>query len=228
MQFKAAYFQGTEEPKPKKKQYKSDEAIVVQPRFKTPLFKEYDLYENSSGPGAGYSSLQDYKSVSDFLKAKRKRNKDKYKADDSYIQDDGSITKKKSERRIVLLKIAIDFPIDDQIQSAPILGNEGSYSDSVPIGGMFDSANPYNDFEGKSPDKMNFGEDEDFDEHPEAPYHLEEFMDKFLRPKEAPINGAGDWIDPEELDADKTISQRHQDYGVVDQGNNTYKDISLQ
>ncbi|CAB4197086.1 hypothetical protein UFOVP1290_606 [uncultured Caudovirales phage] len=36
-QSKKAYFQGTEEPSPKKKKYKSDPAIVVQPRFEEPF-----------------------------------------------------------------------------------------------------------------------------------------------------------------------------------------------
>lgn len=96
---KVAYFQGgggVNEPTPGKKKYKSEKAIVVQPRFEEPLYKNYDVYNVSGkhGPGAGYHDLQKYKSVSDFLKAKRKKMKDKYKADDTWIEDDGKCTKK--------------------------------------------------------------------------------------------------------------------------------------
>jgi len=38
--------------------------------------------------------MEKYKSIQEFLKAKRKKLKDKYKADDSWIQDDNSKTKK--------------------------------------------------------------------------------------------------------------------------------------
>ena len=96
---KSGYFQGgggENEPKPKKKRYKSDPAIVVQPRFKEPFYRNYDLY-NTPGehsPGAGWHDMEKYKSIQEFLKAKRKKLKDKYKADDSWILDDNSKTKK--------------------------------------------------------------------------------------------------------------------------------------
>lgn len=96
---KKAYFQGgggVNEPAPKKKKYKSDPAIVNQPRFEEPLYRNYDLYDTPGkhSPGAGWHSMQKYKSVAEFLEAKRKKLKDKYKADDSWIQDNGEITKK--------------------------------------------------------------------------------------------------------------------------------------
>lgn len=96
---KQAYFQGgggVNQPEPKKKKYKSDPAIVVQPRFKEPFYRNYDLY-NTPGehsPGAGWHDMEKYKSIDEFLKAKRKKLKGKYKADDSWIQDDNSKTKK--------------------------------------------------------------------------------------------------------------------------------------
>lgn len=98
MSVKEAYFQGgggVNEPTPKKKKYKSDPALVVQPRFKEPFYRNYDLY-NTPGehsPGAGWHDMEKYKSVQEFLKAKRKKLKDKYKADDSWQQDDGKRTK---------------------------------------------------------------------------------------------------------------------------------------
>jgi len=39
------------------------------------FFNNYDTYEASSGPGAGWHSMHKYKSIKDFLKAKRKRKK---------------------------------------------------------------------------------------------------------------------------------------------------------
>ena len=65
MSNKKAYFQGgggVNEPTPKKKKYKSDPAIVVQPRFEEPLYRNYDLYNvpGNHGPGAGYHDLTKY------------------------------------------------------------------------------------------------------------------------------------------------------------------------
>ena len=80
---KKSYYQGTEEPPPGKKKYKSDPAIVIQPRFENFFPHNYDLYETEGvdgkakhGPGAGWNSiLNNYKSVKEFLDSKRKRNK---------------------------------------------------------------------------------------------------------------------------------------------------------
>jgi len=94
---KKAYFQGgggVNQPTPKEKKYKSDPALVMQPRFKEPLFKNYDLYETPGEhtPGGGfYQNMDKYKSVKDFVDKKRKRNK--YKSDDSWQLDDGKRTK---------------------------------------------------------------------------------------------------------------------------------------
>jgi hypothetical protein len=100
-QNKKAYFQGgggENEPAPKKKKYKSDPAIVVQPRFKEPFYHNYDAYNipgfEHIGPGAGWHHMHEFKSVKDFLDEKRKKMKDKYKSDDSWQLDDGTRTKK--------------------------------------------------------------------------------------------------------------------------------------
>jgi len=95
---KVAYFQGggsVNEPAPGKPKYKPEKAIVVQPRFKEPLYRNYYLYyvEGVNGmpinsPGAGYHSLQNYNSIKEFLEDRRKLLKDKYVADDSYITED--------------------------------------------------------------------------------------------------------------------------------------------
>jgi hypothetical protein len=213
---KNAYFQGTEKPKPKQKQYKSDKAIVMQPRFKEPLYKNYDVYETEGvdgpakhGPGAGYHHMNKYKSIKDFLKDKRKKLKDKYKADDSYIEDDGSITKNNIlSRKSLLIKLGIDFPIDDNIKSGPILGDSGTLSDSVPIGGQLDEYLTKPDFEGKLPTELDFGRDytEDADKSinkiNELQVLLDELINKQLSPKETDLYGLPQGISPpEDLDA---------------------------
>lgn len=98
---KKAYFQGgggVNEPTPGEKKYKSDPAIVVQPRFKEPFYHNYDLYAipgmEDIGPGTGWHGLQNYKSVQDFLKDRRERLKPRYVADDSWQLDSGKRTKK--------------------------------------------------------------------------------------------------------------------------------------
>ena len=97
---KTAYFQGgggVNEPTPGEKKYKSDPAIVVQPRFKEPFYRNYDLYTipgmEDVGPGTGYHGLQNYKSVAEFLEARRERLKPRYVADDSWQLDSGKRTK---------------------------------------------------------------------------------------------------------------------------------------
>ncbi len=86
---KGAYFQGAggdNEPTPKKKKYKSEPALVMQPRFKEPLYRNYDLYETEGvegpakhGPGTGlYQHMDEYDSVSDFREKKKKNKEQTY------------------------------------------------------------------------------------------------------------------------------------------------------
>jgi hypothetical protein len=103
---KKGYFQGgggVNEPKPGEKKYKSDPAIVVQPRFKEPFYRNYDLYTipgmEHIGPGTGWHGLQNYKSTKEFLEARRERLKPRYVADDSWITDSGEHVKKNPERK---------------------------------------------------------------------------------------------------------------------------------
>lgn len=199
-QFKSlAYYQGTEEPTPGKKQYKSDKAIVVQPRFKEPFYKNYDLYETGGehSPGAGWHHIMKYKSIKEFLDAKRKN---KYKADDSWIEDNGAVSKKARNLFFlnILIKNGIDFPIDDQITSMPI-------KEVNQIGGYLDKYLPENDSENKSPDKLNFGILED---------EFSKENHKFL--------GLPDGIEPDEdLDADSTDTV-NPEYGTTNSGNTLY------
>jgi hypothetical protein len=101
MENKKAYYQGgggVNEPTPGKKKYKSDTAITVQPRFVEPFYRNYDLYTipgmEDVGPGTGWHGLQNYKSVQEFLEARRARLRPRYIADDSWILDNGKKTKK--------------------------------------------------------------------------------------------------------------------------------------
>jgi hypothetical protein len=103
---KIAYFQGgggANEPTPGKKKYESDPAIVVQPRFEEPFYRNYDLYTipgmEHIGPGSGYHGLQNYKSVAEFLKARRERMKPRYVADDSWQIDSGKRVKKNPDKK---------------------------------------------------------------------------------------------------------------------------------
>jgi hypothetical protein len=234
---KKSYFQGTEEPTPKKKKYESEPRIVDQPRFVEPFYRNYDVYETEGvdgpakhGPGAGWHDMGKYKSIKEFLAEKRKKLKDKYKADDSWVQDSGKLTKKdpKMQARASLLsrfvKIAIDFPIDDQIND-PILGNSGTYSDSVPIGGQLDEYLTEPDFEGKSADQLDFGRDYAESEKT-GPVNVDKLIEKYLNPKETDLYGLPDGIDPEEdLDADKTVNNSNPEYGTTDSGNTLYDKI---
>lgn len=166
---KKAYFQGgggVNEPTPKKKKYTSDKAIVVQPRFEEPFYRNYDLYDvpGKHGPGSGYHSLQKHKSVSEFLKDKRKKMKDKYKADDSWIED-GIITKNlniKARTQLLskIIKMAIDFPNDEYVDPGLATGNAEHLMDIINSGnGYLDQYLPHDDFEGKPPTALNFGRD---------------------------------------------------------------------
>lgn len=227
---KKSYFQGTEEPTPKKKKYKSEPAILIQPRFKEPFYKNYDVYNVPGnhdtpvmGPGAGWHEIMKYKSISDFLKAKRKHIKDKYKADDFWIEDSHSNREERKARmrtRARLLaricKIAIDFPIDDQ--TTPILGESGTYSDSVPIGGETDEYLPHLDFEGKSPDKLDFGRDYAND----VPIDMNAEITQIISPAESDLLGLPDGID---LTEDETLLQptnQNRWYGITNTHNPTF------
>ncbi len=244
---KLAYFQGgggVNDPTPKKKKYKSERAIVVQPRFKEPLFHNYDLYETEGvdgppvhGLGAGfYQNMEKYKSISDFRKKKEERNKNKYKSDDSYIEDDGTITKDKTTKRLArinalqsFMKTAIDFPIDDLIGSESILGNSGTVSDAVPIGGQTDEYLTNPDLVGNLPTALNFGRDYTGDPKESSMQHIDELQDKLdtltkkLNPKETDLMGLPQGISPpEDLDAP---NDEDPDYGTTDSGNTFYNEM---
>jgi hypothetical protein len=196
--------------------------------------------------------FQNYKSVSDFLKDRRKKMKDKYKADDSWIEYTESnrkqrISKMKTRAMLLsrILKIAIDFPIDDQIGSTPILGNSGTASDAAQIGGLSDESMLLPDFEGKPNTALNHGyadadADADADDYipkgcancgfignKDVIYDVTYPCPKchkggpqILTPKETSLYGLPDGInDPEDLDAP---SNEQSQYGTTNSGNTFY------
>jgi hypothetical protein len=105
---KKAYFQGgggVNEPTPGKKKYPVEPAIVVQPRFKEPFYRNYDLYDTEGvsgpaqhGPGSGWNHMDEHESIQEFLEFRRKRLKGKYVADDSYIEDKPSNYQERVEK----------------------------------------------------------------------------------------------------------------------------------
>jgi hypothetical protein len=117
----------------------------------------------------------------------------------------------------------IDFPTDAQIGSGSIIGDSSSYSNSVGIGGMLDEYLPQNDFEGKSPDQLDFGRD--YTEDDEIPDNLDKLTNKYLNPAESHLFGLPDGIEPvSDLDADQTINTENPDYGTPDTGEQMYED----
>lgn len=231
---KIAYFQGgggVNEPTPKKKKYKSDKAIVVQPRFKEPFYNNYDAYETPGehSPGSGWHSMENYKSISEFLKAKRKKMKDKYKADDSWIEDNGKITKNPDiKARAAMLskltKIAIDFPNDEYIDPGLATGNQENTGYSNPMGGYLDKYPPQDDFEGKPPTALNFGRDYVENEEPtKLPIDIkdiEPLLDKYLSHG---LFGLPDGVDlPEEDSGDS--SNLNPEYGTIGPESLMYED----
>lgn len=179
-------------------------------RFEDPFYKNYDLYEvegvsgkTKQGPGTGlFQSMKDYKSVADFLKKKRKKKKLK--------------TARIKILAAILKKYAIDFPIDDSIKD-PISPEENtSLQIALPFGGITDAYLPLNDQEDKSVDQLNFGRD--YQNERPAP-NIDVELNKIINPSPSPLLGLPDGMDPEELDADKTLSQTPSGYGTTEFGN---------
>jgi hypothetical protein len=209
---KQSYFNGTEPPTPKKKKYKSDPAIVVQPRFEEPFYRNYDLYEAPGvsdkpkhGPGAGWHSMQNYKSIKDFLKSRRKKLKNKYKANDSWIKDNGEITKSNSSKFREFIRLAfdnndIDFPSDD-LNSWINTEDSGR---SMPVTGLADPYTPNISFNKNKINNFGLGVDMTPEEDINIDEELDEFIDRVFGPAESPMLGLPDGVEEEFKDADQT------------------------
>lgn len=105
---KKGYFQGgggVNEPTPGKQKYHVDKAIVVQPRFKEPFYRNYDLYDTEGvsgpaqhGPGSGWNHMAQHDSIKEFLAFRRKRLEGKYVADDSWIENTPANYKERADK----------------------------------------------------------------------------------------------------------------------------------
>lgn len=232
---KKAYFQGAggvNQPTPKKKKYKSDKAIVVQPRFVEPFYKNYDIYDVESdtqqGPGTGAYNTNKNKSIKEFINKSRKKIKNKYEPKDSWIKDRSKKRKVRAKFFSNIIKQAIDYPTDETIKLSPILEQLDTYNNSVGIGGHLDEYLPLHDFENKSPNKLNFSRDYDnekIDKHFRE-YIILKIMEKALNAKESDLLGLFNGFEPEEdLDADKTFYRINPEYGVTDSGSLIYENM---
>ena len=238
---KKSYFQGgggVNLPTPKKRKYKADPAILVMPRFKEPLFRNYDYTEQPGvngkakhGPGTGAYSGK-YKSIKEFRKAKKKNLK-KYKAEELWQHDDGSITKSRKDkikRRANLIQLMIKYAIDlpyDESPTGPILGD--SYNRDY-IGGLTDEYLGPVDEAGRKEDALNYGQQKDIPESEALPARelnkekIEELLSKYLNliPKETDLFGMPGGVESPELDADK-MKQDSQYFGNTDPPNDEKK-----
>jgi hypothetical protein len=182
-----------------------------------PLFySNYDL-------GSGWSGMQQFKSIKDFLKRRRKKH---------LINTGGSIADADVNKcaRLNLINRVIklskldcnnlDFALDSQI--TPILNESNSYTNSVYWGSLYDNILPLNDFEGKSPDQLNFGND--YADPLNSKMHNQVLEDK-INPAEPPIYGLQDGIiRQEDLDG---IENKNPWYGILDLGPSIYSDTAF-
>jgi hypothetical protein len=126
----------------------------------------------------------------------------------------------------------IDFPIDDQIGSDPIVGNSGStYVDSIPISYQENyTAEP--DQDGKGEATLDFGYDLTNEDAPVGrsdpdkldKIDLDKLEKKYLTPAETDIYGLPDGVSPEGKDADQTIETENPEFGIPDSGRQMYED----
>ena len=233
MSEKKAYYQGgggeNEPAKKGKKKYPAETHIVDQARFMEPLYRNFDYADQPGvdgpakhGPGTGYNAMQNYKSVQDFLKARRKKLKGKYKAQDQYIHDDGTISAKKANERLSLLyslakdENEIDFAIDEQIND-PILSGAadidgiGTAGYSSPIGGRMDQYLPSEDPSGKKPEELNYGQQKDDPDTYDRGY-LDELSEKMSEKY-----SDGESFEDDEDDTDLVLTPKETDtYGLPD------------
>lgn len=152
-----AYFCGGKDPE----NYIPEERLIQRSRLDQ-FFQSYDLYDvnDDKRPGTNiYNNLDKYDSVSDFLNDSRIKNKKK-ETEELYMLPSGKIKKKKISRAH-LLSLAFDFPLENQITPMP-------FGQSDFFGGMGDIYFQTHDFEGKSPDNLDYSRLEGFDEFVES------------------------------------------------------------
>jgi hypothetical protein len=126
----------------------------------------------------------------------------------------------------------IDFPVDDQINSGPILGESSSYSESAQIGGRTDTGFFYPDSEGIGQENLTHGVNslennkEKNVSRNDSLDDLEKILDEVLNSSEPDLLGLQDGILHKE-DLDQPLDGiKNPFYGVVDSGNTSYDRIS--
>ena len=222
---KLSYFQGgggVNEPTPNKTKYKIESAPLNQPRFEEPFYRNYDLYDvpGKHGPGTGAYHMNKHKSVKDFLDKKRKNIRKNYDS----LNRKKRLNNLKARKDFLskIIKNAISFPIDSQINSTQIEEPGDIYEKTVRMDGLTDYL-PLPDFDGKSPDKLNFGRDYEPDS---VNYDLLDIINELYNPKETDLFGLPNGFEPEEdLDADKTIFTLNPSYSITDSGNTVYSNM---
>jgi hypothetical protein len=124
-----------------------------------------------------------------------------------------------------------DF-IDNQINSAPILGGNGTVADSNLTGGFTDVYLNPPDLEGKTPDKLDYGRDYESDKEPAEKCYgdcgklkglikeLEKLLNNYTNAAEPSLYGLPDGIIPKE-DLDN-FENKNPYYGETNSGNLTY------
>lgn len=154
------------------------------------------IQKNYSPDESLFSNMKQYKSVKDFLKKKKSKQR---------------------LRRLAMINFiarAIDFDIDQTI--TPIIGDGGSYQESVAVGGRTDKYLSMNDFDDKDVSKLNIGRDYDSEEKDGKGK-----SDKPIKTDHS-INGLEREYNPEELEVN--FNQNNY-YGIQDAGNNAYSNI---
>lgn len=163
------------------------------------FFKNYDLYEDSTGPGEGfYQNMHKYKSVKDFFKKKRMRKK-------AYN---------------LLYKIAKDNQYEqyslDQTLTSLISDNPSEIN--FQTGTNYIKA-PYYDQNGNSPDKLTYPFYED--EVPASKMISNDVASQILNnPQQPGLYGDDREINREDLDNEYIKSKR---YGITDYVNEDYR-----
>lgn len=208
------------------------------------------LYKNYNG---GWADMQNYKSVAEFLVARRKKLKDKYVADDSWIESTKPSIKSRATLLLSLTKYAIDFPIDEQIDhyNQMIYPEEGSYQSQEQVGGADLSGFPGDDGsegfssytasipgsvnidytlkpdqEGRSNEALNFGNDLTENEESLNLDHksIQKLIDKYLTPAETGLFGLPDGIDHADFDTEQINETQNPFLGTSDIGTQPYQD----
>ena len=165
--------------------------MTINEPFKT----NYDTY----GPDSGWHQMHNFKSIQEFLKHKRKRRAKKIK--------------KLQQRIDWLFKKAIDFQIDDQMNS--FIETEHSN----PAAGLLTLTLPEVDFENKDPSELNFGRNYDSEEIESTDVVNEESF----TPNPAPLFGLSDTLSDE---GDTMIDPMDAaQYGGTNSGNTIYNKV---